>query len=196
MSCFLLLKHFSDDLNIMIASFWWSGNEGEKKCIDVLGKSFVYPSRRAVLGFEISMLSILVCLPKWARDCWLIPPFWLLPSSKQSISPIHTSLRPLSNQVHPTARRAIFALPRKVIMVSYRWKVGDGHPIMIWEDPWILTPFSIRLFSPKPLGWNVSAVSDLNDPFSKSWRHDIIQTLFTGSEAESIRSIPLSIHSS
>lgn len=154
MSCFLLSKHFSGDLNIMIASFWW------------------------------------------ARDCWLIPHFWLLPSSKQSISPIHTSLRPLSNQVHPTAGRAIFALPRKVITMSYRWKVGDGHPIMIWDDPWIPTPFSLRLFSPKPLGWSVSAVPDLINPFSKSWRHDFTHSLFTGREAESIRSIPLSIHSS
>lgn len=31
MSYFLLPKHFCEDLNRMVASFWWNGNEGEKK---------------------------------------------------------------------------------------------------------------------------------------------------------------------
>lgn len=50
MSCFLLPKLFCDELNKMVASYWWSGNEGEKKLHWCSWESLIQKAR-ADLGF-------------------------------------------------------------------------------------------------------------------------------------------------
>lgn len=39
LNCFLLPKYFCDDLNKLLASFWWNDCDGEKNPLDVVGEA-------------------------------------------------------------------------------------------------------------------------------------------------------------
>lgn len=53
MSFFLLPKLFCDDLNKLIASYWWSGDEGEKKLHWCSWERLCIPKSEGGLGFQL-----------------------------------------------------------------------------------------------------------------------------------------------
>lgn len=52
MSCFLLPKQFCEDLNRLIASFWWDGDEGERKMHWCSWERLCVPKSEGGLGFR------------------------------------------------------------------------------------------------------------------------------------------------
>jgi hypothetical protein len=83
---------------------------------------------------------------------------------------------------------------RAILEKGLRWSVGNGSQIRIWEDRWIPTPSTYKITSPRPtsLVMHVNYVSDLIDTHSKSWRIELLDTLFFAHDVHVIKSIPIS----
>lgn len=77
MSCFLLPKLFCDDLNKLIASYWWSGDEGEKKLHWCSWEHLCSPKSEGDLGFSFYMHSTWECWQSRSGDCYMILTLWL-----------------------------------------------------------------------------------------------------------------------
>jgi len=72
-----------------------------------------------------------------------------------------------------------------------RKRVGTGATISLWEDAW-LPNFPYRLMTPDSGMEELSYVSDLIDPVTRTWRRDLIEEVFLPEDCNQIISIPLS----
>ncbi|CAN0906666.1 Uncharacterized mitochondrial protein AtMg00310 [Linum grandiflorum] len=58
---------------------------------------------------------------------------------------------------------------RLVVKQGYRWKVGDGKSIRVWEEPWVRREGDMRIASVSPIeGWDLR-VSALLLPNKEGW---------------------------
>ncbi|KAM1949581.1 hypothetical protein ACFX15_009620 [Malus domestica] len=195
MICFLLPKLFCDELNRMVASYWWSGDEGEKKMHWCSWERLCNPKMEGGLGFRFLYAFNLGMLAKQG---------WRLLSNPQSLvatvlkakyfptsSFMEAPLKPGASYVWKSIYTA-----RNVLSLGLRWQVGTGHSIRIWEDPWIPIPLRFRPYSPKPVGCTLTMVNELIDHVAKCWKIDVLQSLFSAEEVNLIRKIPLSVRNS
>ena len=72
--------------------------------------------------------------------------------------------------------------------------MGDGKQIKIWGDNWLPTKNQPRVTSPMIFGQQNSAVEVLVNQATRCWREEVIDHCFNATEAEVIKSIPLSSH--
>lgn len=63
--------------------------------------------------------------------------------------------------------------------------------VRIWEDNWLPNQQGFKMWSPKPVGCDISHVFELIDFSSGLWKRDILQQLFLPFEALWIEQIPL-----
>lgn len=74
-----------------------------------------------------------------------------------------------------------------------RWRVGDGSKINTWNSRWVESSGGGQVLSPQ-LDSSVMVVKDLFLPGSKLWNTELIDQNFFPWEAESIKRIPVSLH--
>ncbi|KAL0337807.1 UNVERIFIED_CONTAM: hypothetical protein Scaly_2055800 [Sesamum calycinum] len=75
---------------------------------------------------------------------------------------------------------------------GFRWGIGSGRSVKVWQDPWLPRPFSFHILTPPGANDPHLRVCDLIDDSSKDWNQTLVRTLFWHDEAESILAIPLS----
>lgn len=81
----------------------------------------------------------------------------------------------------------------EVIKRGLSWMIGNDASINIWRDPWIPLPSNFRILSSKLNGCTLENVHNLVDHASIRWRVNLIESIFSNTETELIRSIPLSV---
>ena len=81
---------------------------------------------------------------------------------------------------------------RELILKGALWRVGDGKQIKIWVDNWLPTRNQPKVTSPMIFGQQNSAVEVMINQSTRRWREEIIDHCFNETEAEIIKSIPLS----
>ena len=77
-----------------------------------------------------------------------------------------------------------------------RWRVGNGNLIHIWEDKWLPIPSTYKVIPPPPpkkkqFG-DFPMVSALIDKDTRSWKVELIRSLFLPFKAITILNMPLS----
>ena len=82
---------------------------------------------------------------------------------------------------------------RTVIQKGVRWRIGRGDSVCIWRDKWIPPPSSGLPLSPPNLLDAEACVSSLIQHSSGTWNSTLIDQIFLPSDAELIKSIPLSM---
>ena len=75
------------------------------------------------------------------------------------------------------------------------WRIGDGHSVKIWQLSWLPIRYPICASSPVLDGLEEATVDLLIDAQSQTWNTGMIVGLFVHHEAELIKSLPLSQHS-
>ncbi|KAL0404192.1 UNVERIFIED_CONTAM: putative mitochondrial protein [Sesamum radiatum] len=75
-----------------------------------------------------------------------------------------------------------------------RWRIGTGHVVDVWKDPWIPRIPSLHLITPKPIGIPTLFVSDLILPHAREWNVELVQNLFWVEDSDLILKIPLSLN--
>ena len=89
------------------------------------------------------------------------------------------------------AWRSIMAA-NEVIVKGYRWNIGNGQRVNIWDDQWIPRPESFKVFSPRQPQQEAVQVSDLIDVDKRSWNIAKARSTFLPHEAKAVLGIPLS----
>ncbi|KAG6650561.1 hypothetical protein CIPAW_06G052300 [Carya illinoinensis] len=72
------------------------------------------------------------------------------------------------------------------------WRVGNGRDISIWKDKWLPRPVTYQVQTPPNILDPNCRVSDLINESSKSWKEDLVKTIFCKEETDLILSIPIS----
>jgi len=70
------------------------------------------------------------------------------------------------------------------------WRVGDGHNLKIWKDPWLPRDCSRRPITPR--GSNIiSDVSELINPVTDDWDQQLVRDIFWEEDQKIILALPL-----
>ncbi|KAM1068445.1 hypothetical protein ACFX2A_000415 [Malus domestica] len=192
MSSFLLPKYFYDNLNHLIATFWWNGTDRENKIHWLLWEKLCHLEFRGGLGLQNFSAFNLALLAKQA---------WRLIANLDSlVAQILKAKYFLACQFkdavikpnYPFVSRSI-CVTHRVINCGARWLIRNGASVHIWEDSWVPLPHFLRLISSKLNLGTISWVADLIDHSSHSWKSDLFSQLFSTDEADLIQGIPLNI---
>ncbi|KAL0311521.1 UNVERIFIED_CONTAM: putative ribonuclease H protein [Sesamum angustifolium] len=87
--------------------------------------------------------------------------------------------------------RSIIAA-RELLKSGCRWRIGTGHSVDVWKDPWIPRPASFRIITPNVHNVQNMCVSNLISPITREWDVDTINALLWPVDREAILQIPLS----
>ncbi|XP_050122906.1 uncharacterized mitochondrial protein AtMg00310-like [Malus sylvestris] len=192
MNCYLPPRYYCDDLNKLIASFWWNDIEGEKRTHWLSWEKFCISKSDDGLGlqnlyaFNLSLL---------AKQGWRIP---VNPNSLVSrVLKAKYFLNDTFLEVEVTTDASYFwksiCAARNILSLGSRWQVGSSTSLKFWEVPWIPLLGRFRIFTPKPVDSSIRLVSELIDPTFNSWKLDLVSSLFSESKTNAIWTIPLSI---
>ncbi|CAN1145802.1 Putative ribonuclease H protein At1g65750 [Linum perenne] len=80
---------------------------------------------------------------------------------------------------------------RIIIKEGYRWRVGNGARINIWQDPWLRGVGSRWITSDGSVGDSDRKVDELIDPETREWKISLLQSQFNHEDCKAIMEIPL-----
>ena len=70
-----------------------------------------------------------------------------------------------------------YARSLELVKQGMIWRVGDGHNLNIWTDPWLRCDWSRRPITPR--GSNIiTEVSDLINPITGDWDQQLVNDIF------------------
>ncbi|CAN1163492.1 Putative ribonuclease H protein At1g65750 [Linum perenne] len=78
-----------------------------------------------------------------------------------------------------------------IIKRGYRWRIGDGSSVRVWQDPWLHDTDNLFVTTPPPTGMEDMCVRDLMIPELSQWDTELIEEIFNERDAEEILKIPL-----
>ncbi|CAN0878470.1 Putative ribonuclease H protein At1g65750 [Linum grandiflorum] len=80
---------------------------------------------------------------------------------------------------------------RLAMLHGYRWKVGDGRNIRVWEDPWIRRDGNMYAESASPIpNWDLRVCALLQQN-GEEWDEVRVRSLFHQREAEEVLAMPI-----
>uniref|UniRef100_A0A2N9GC52 Reverse transcriptase zinc-binding domain-containing protein n=1 Tax=Fagus sylvatica TaxID=28930 RepID=A0A2N9GC52_FAGSY len=195
MSVFRLPGSLCDEINSMISNYWWGQKQGERKIHWVGWKKLAISKEEGGMGFRDLRLFNSALL---ARQCWRIiknPHSLLVRVLKSKYFPNSSFLDAKMPHNASFAWRSILGA-REIISLGTRWRVGNGTNIRIWKDRWIPTRSTFKVQSPISILQENTTVDALIFQDTRLWNAPLIDAIFEVSEADTIKSIPLSRRSS
>ena len=191
MSCYKLPEGCCNEIEGLLARFWWGAKEGERKIHwmswERLSKAKIKEGMgfRGISDFNKALLG---------KHCWR-----LLTGEDTLMGKIFKS------RYHPRgsfldaklgfspsyAWRTIMSA-RELIMKGSKWRIGYGEKVRIWHDNWIPSKGSTIVQSRTGTLQQDAYVSALIDQDTKQWNRDSVFSNFNSFESRLIVSIPLS----
>ncbi|KAL0361209.1 UNVERIFIED_CONTAM: hypothetical protein Sradi_3805400 [Sesamum radiatum] len=81
---------------------------------------------------------------------------------------------------------------QQVVRAGFRWRIGSGQSVQVWDDPWLPRPFTFRVVTPKCEDLSNLKVCDLIDPATKDWNISLVREVLWQEVAALILDLPLS----
>jgi hypothetical protein len=185
MSCFRLPKGFCDDVNAMIAKFWW----GSSSCVrKIHWKKWLHlctSKEDGGLGFRDFHAFNLALLGKQGWRFIQDPHSLVYRVCKARYFP-NSSFMDAKAGTNPSLIWRSILSARDTIQAGMMWKVGDGRTIKIWEDKWLPC-----IPARKQNGPNVTFVRELIDEDRGWWNESIIDATFDVKSAQVIKQMAL-----
>ncbi|KAI5335569.1 PREDICTED: reverse mRNAase [Prunus dulcis] len=192
MSCFLLPRGFCDDLNKLMAGFWWNNSNGDRKIHWISWEKLCRPKDEGGMGFRHLYAFNFAMLAKQGWRILTMPTSLASKLLQAKYFPTSSFLN-ASVSFHDSAVWKSLCAARKVLEGGTRWQVGDGNNIHIWHDKWIPQPRQFKIYSPAPPSCALKKVADLIQAEHHCWNTPLLQSLLFPGEVELIHSIPLSM---
>ncbi|XP_058774622.1 uncharacterized protein LOC131648906 [Vicia villosa] len=191
MSCYKLPILVCNEIEALIANFWWGAKKGERKLHWLSwenmakAKSFGGLGFRGISDFNLSLLG---------------KHYWRLLSQEESLVG-----KVLKGRYFPRgsidtcdvgystsyAWKSIMGA-REVVQKGARWRIGNGEKVKILKDSWIPGNYEFKLlFGASNVG-EEDRFSDLIDKELSVWKREVILGKFSAEDAKKIVSIPLS----
>ncbi|OMP06127.1 hypothetical protein CCACVL1_01702 [Corchorus capsularis] len=82
---------------------------------------------------------------------------------------------------------------RSVLKLGTRWRIGDGQSVSILNDTWVPGLPVERPNSMVPNVLDHGIVAELIDQEERTWKEELLRSLFDPNEVETIMDIPLSL---
>ncbi|CAN1332707.1 Putative ribonuclease H protein At1g65750 [Linum perenne] len=191
MNVFLMSATLTAELERMINSFWWgmkrSGRRGmnwmkwEKLCVRKEHGGMGFKNLR---GFNLALL---------AKQGWN-----LLVNQNSLVARIYKAkYYPRGNYLtadkggNPSLIWQSIWKAQGIVRRGFRWRIGDGSSIRVWEDPWINNDSSRFVTSIPDAEMADLRVNDLWIPGTKQWDIELLDELFNDQDAKAISEIPL-----
>lgn len=81
----------------------------------------------------------------------------------------------------------------EVMELGTRWTIGNGQKVGIWTDRWLSKQSNFRVWSPVTTLNQDAKVCELRDQDTKSWKRDLVFSVFNQFEVQQIINIPISL---
>jgi hypothetical protein len=186
MSVFKFSAGLCDDLSQIIRNFWWGDEEDQRKTHWMGWDKMTRPKLQGGIGFRDLRLFNQALLAKQAWRLIEHPESLCARVLKARYYPagdlIDTAFIKNSSPCWQGIAHGLDLLKKGVI-----WRVVNGEKIRIWRDNWVPRG-NLKVFgnaSKSRLRW----VSDFIDPSSKSWKEDLVRTIFHPPDAEMVLNI-------
>ncbi len=185
MSCFKLPKSWCDDLQRMVARFWWGQQGSERKLHWVKWESLCWAKKEGGLGFRNLHRFNIALLAKQG---------WRLLDSPQTLFSrvFKAKYFPSTSFLHakpghkPSYLWSSILSAQNLLRSNSKWSIGNGHSIGVWTDYWLpRTPIC------RPGAEHIEKVYQLIDPDTHSWNRQLIQEKFEPQDASAILAIQL-----
>lgn len=183
MYCYKLPKEFHHELNMILARFWWGGNE-EKKKIRWRNCDALCTSKLDGLGFkDFEAFNLALLASQWWRVI---------------NNPNNLACKVLCAKYFPTSEASSSFLwrrllaGREVVQKGSIWRVGDGSNIEVFNDWWVKALPDSKVPPPADPTLQSITVSSLMEVGEQRWDVDILCDLFDIPTCDAILKIPLS----
>ncbi|KAL0284767.1 UNVERIFIED_CONTAM: putative mitochondrial protein [Sesamum calycinum] len=189
MSYFKLPKSLLQEFQALAANFFW--HDGDRQRIHWLAWDQMCSSKlEGGLGFRNLEAFNLALLAKQLWRLLTRPESLVYQVLKAKYFP-HSHLFDATLGSRPSYTwRSIFTA-MNLFRSGCRWRIGTGHSVNIWEDPWIPRTPSFRVITPQPLNILASQVSELIDADLRVWNESLVNSLFSPEDRDLILQIPL-----
>ena len=191
MSCYKIPEGCCNEIESMLARFWWGSNARERKMHRLSWGRMGKAKNKGGLGFRGFSVFNKALLGK---QCWRI-----LSDNESLLSIVFKSRYfPRSDFMESKigfqpsyAWRSLFNA-KDVMELGSRWLIGDGQKVKIWKDNWLLEQGKFKVWSPVKNLPQDAPVSELIDRDTKNWNRTKVFNTFNLYEANQIINIPIS----
>ena len=196
MQTFLLPKTFCDELNQLVAQFWWGSEAGKRRIHWMKWQTLCKPKSEGGLGFKDLYAFNLALLAKQGWRLIQFPNSLVARIFKAKYYPSTDFMQAHVSSNSSYCWRSV-AASRMIIQRGARWRVGDGLSIRIWGDSWLPRENLFKVLSPIPARVHPSFTvrSLMVDNSGLRWNSSLLQSWFMEEEVRLILGIPLSMFS-
>lgn len=192
MSVFLLPNELVDELNAMIARFWWGSSSTGRKIHWKNWKSMCLPKLFGGMGFRDIKVFNVALLAKQG---------WRLIHDSTSLLARVLKARYYKNTDFVKASlghnmsyswRSIWSA-KSLLLEGMKWRVGNVESISVWSDSWL--PGNSVLDVPTYLSSanKDMKVAELINTHLCCWKNDVLVENFLNQDIDLIKQIPLSL---
>ncbi|KAK2633819.1 hypothetical protein Ddye_028611 [Dipteronia dyeriana] len=177
MNLFQLFKCLLQEIYSLCAQFWWGSNGQSRKIHWCTWSRLCEAKEKGGLGFrdlEIFNKTLL------ANQCWRL----INNGNSLAASVLKACYFPnkhfVDAEVKSTASFIWKSLiwGKEIIVVGFRWRVGDGSKIRIYKDRWILRPSTFKPISPQSSLLTEDAIVNQLLTLSGSWEVNLLNSTF------------------
>ncbi|CAH9093766.1 unnamed protein product [Cuscuta europaea] len=176
MNVFLLPNELCREIEVLMNGYWWKGKSGK----GIRWKDWASLSKlkkAGGMGFRRLKEFNLAMLAKQAWRIFTNPGSLVSRVFKARCYPKGDFLSASLGYNPSFIWRSLFET-QEIIKGGYKWRVGDGKSIKIWEDPWLPDRENPRVISDVGLGLEQTVVANLMDESGKAWDMDVLRDLF------------------
>jgi hypothetical protein len=188
MSCYKLPDGCCDEIENMIARFWWGSQEGNRKIHWLSWERMSKSKNTGGMGFRNFNKALL------GKQCWrlLTNENSLMARFFKSRYYSRSNFLDANLGFQPSYAWRSIMQAKEVVRMGARWRIGNGNKVRIWKDGWIPNNSDSFVKGPRVQLDENALVSELIDTNSKMWRREAVRSWFNPHEAKKILSIPLS----
>uniref|UniRef100_A0A803PYN1 Reverse transcriptase domain-containing protein n=1 Tax=Cannabis sativa TaxID=3483 RepID=A0A803PYN1_CANSA len=192
MSCFKLTNKFCNQLESMMANFWWGTNQNGTKIHWIRWNSLCKSKHEGGMGFRSFFHFNQALLAKQAWKIFNMPDSLLSRLLKHRYFST-TSFLDANIGHSPSYTWQSICWGRELLVKGMRFKICDGHRIVCATDPWIPSHTNF-----KPVSYhgppNMSVSHLITE--QRVWNIELLNSFFQPIDVDKILTIPLSFFAS
>ncbi|GAU51235.1 hypothetical protein TSUD_412370 [Trifolium subterraneum] len=168
MSCYKLPDGTCQEIEAMLAKFWWGSKEDKRKTHWMSWERLSRTKQKGGMGFRGFKEFNKALLGK---HCWRLmqeKDSLLERVFKSRYYPRNSFLEATVGYQPSYAWRNILSA-KEVVEKGARWRIGNGLKVKIWKDSWLPRQVDFKVKSPNQGLEDLALVSDLIDLDSKQW---------------------------
>ena len=185
MSCFKLPKYWCEDINSLIANYWWGQKQSEHKIHWVNWGRLCLEKEDGGVGFRDIHSFNMALLAKQGWRLLTEPNSLFSRIFKAKYFPWCSFFKAKLGS-NPSYIWQSILVARKLLATSIQWKIGNGMSVNIWDDDWGIPDLKQR-----PNSRGCQWVGDLIDRDRGIWNMHVLREVCDEQSVTLIQRIPL-----